>query len=74
MPKGDVILIIEDRLLEKDGGKDKRVVWLGTQKKIKSSTHLIVGWMSWYFNIATVVSAMLPCILLAMARTSIATF
>jgi len=49
------------------------VLALGIQNKMKSSTHLIVGWMSWYFNIATVVSTTLPWILPAMARPLTAT-
>jgi len=55
------MLRIEERLKEKKGGELMvRDGWTGHRKKMKSSTHLIVGLTSCDLSTAMVVSATVP--------------
>ena len=65
MPKGAVMFRMSWSLNLKEGAREGGVVFRGELKKTKSSTHLTIGSTSLTFSIATVASAMLPCIPLA---------
>ena len=74
MPRGSVICLIVVRSKVKEGGEDApKVETVGHLKKMKSSTHLIVGSTPQNFHKAIVASTMLPWMPPIVAKPSIVT-
>ena len=74
MPRGLVIVRIEDKLNEKDGAEaDAQVRVRGNLKKMKLSTHFTAGSSLWNFRRSKVASTTQPSMPPAVANPSTAT-